>query len=55
MERSGEAAANALLGKNGREAFALLASCIELRLVGQAFEWGYGRFDDRSGSENLTK
>jgi len=29
-----------LSGKNDREAFALLASCIEFRLVGQALEWG---------------
>jgi len=42
-------------GKDSREAVALLASCIEFRLFGQAFEWAYGRSDDRSGSENPKK
>jgi hypothetical protein len=43
-----------LSGQNGREVFALLVFCIEFRLFGQAFEWDYGRSDDRSGGENLT-
>jgi hypothetical protein len=38
-----------------REALASPASCIEFRLVGQAFDWGEGPFDDRTGSENLAK
>ena len=39
-------------GENDREAFALLAFCIEFRLVGQAFESEYDRSDERSGGEN---
>jgi len=26
-----------------------------IRLSGQMFEWAYGYFDDRSGSEKLTQ
>jgi len=26
-----------------------------IRLSGQMFEWSYGYFDDRSGSEKLTQ
>ena len=26
-----------------------------IRLFGQMFEWSYGYFDDRSGSEKLTQ
>jgi len=28
---------------------------ISMRLFGQMFEWSYGDFDDRSGSEKLTQ
>jgi len=43
-----------LSGQNEREAFALLPLRIEFRLVGQEFEWEYGRSDDRSGGEKQT-
>jgi len=44
-----------LSGENDREAFASSAARIEFRLVGQAFEWEYGRSDDRSGRGNPAK
>jgi len=42
--------------ENGREALALPALAeMPIRLFGQMVEWPYGSFDDRSGSEKLTK
>jgi hypothetical protein len=43
------------IGKNSREAPAPAGSAARsIRLCGQMFEWSYGYFDDRSGSEKLT-
>jgi hypothetical protein len=44
------------IGENGRETLALPALAeMPMRLFGQMFEWSYGYFDDRSGSEKLTE